>query len=99
MIFSVAKYPGDSVIEARLRRGNELGSIVVQKYFEDRYRVASFIPGRSVCVEGDIPKTEPERSEWTTTISRAGVFFQHQLADALAQGWRSNEVAQTEGSR
>jgi len=64
------KYPGYAVRIQRLTKDDEVGDVRIMDYGMSpycRYRVASFLPGRSVCVEGDTPKTEPERDAWCET--------------------------------
>jgi hypothetical protein len=85
--------PGDSVREIRMKKGSEIGDVRIQDYTATSkqkpcYRVASFLPGRHVCMEGDTPKTEPEHSIWVmTTKEEANDHFAQFVEAAKADGW------------
>ena len=83
-------YPDAAVRLTQLVRNNELGDVRIMDYGKDsktRYRVAAFLPGRDVVVEGDTPKTEPEREDWCTAVEEAADFFSIYVADAKLYGW------------
>jgi hypothetical protein len=86
MAWSTPQYPGDSVRITRLRRKDEIGDVRIQVYTETAVRVATFLPGVSVCLEGDTPKTEPERSAWVVP-RLADRLFDRYVSEARADGW------------
>lgn len=85
-LWTEPKYPGDAVRILSLKRGGELGDVRIQHYGK-KVRVATFLPGNSVCSAGDTPKTEPERSVWCANNFIADEFFDTYVADAYADGW------------
>ena len=90
IIETEAKYPGDSILTLRLRRGNELGSVRVQDYGQvtsERYEVGGFLPGEADCMPGDTPKVWPEQSEWTNDHSLAYCYLYLFAGRALLDGW------------
>ena len=94
-LWSKPNYPGAPVRMQQFAWGDpvtELGDVRVQHYGNDTYCVAAFLPGRDICVEGDTPKTEPEKSEWVPTKERADKLFDKFVADAIADGWQKLEI-------
>lgn len=86
-----AKYPGDDVRRVDVRRGDELGMVVIQHYGVS-VRVGSFLPGDVQSSPGDTPKTWPERNEWFR-VDRpdfptcANDMFVRLLTRAQEDGW------------
>lgn len=83
-----AKYPGDSVRQQLLIRGDECGDIRIQEIRADCWRVASFLPGFTIELPGDTPKMNPELDAWYYVSFRANECFDLYLAQALADGWQ-----------
>lgn len=79
-------YPGDAVKSQNFKRGNDVGFIAIQQYNE-KYMIASYLPGRQICTPGDTPKTEPERSVWRTTESVSLRIFDRFCGAARIAGW------------
>lgn len=86
MTFTKAKYPGDSILIAVFRNGDDIGQIRIQQY-EKNYRVGTFLPGVYICLPGDTPKVEPERHQWCNTPGEAELLFNIYKKFALAHGW------------
>lgn len=91
-LWTKPKYPGDAVRILMLYRGEgrdaEIGDIRIQDYGKS-VRVGTFLPGDSVCLPGDSPKTEPEKSEWCTSSWQADAQFDNYVQDAYAEGWQN----------
>ena len=81
------EYPGDATHIVYLRRGMKVGSVRVQKYSEDTYRVGAFVPGCWACIVGDTPKFEPEHSEWVASAKQAEHEFNYCIARCKSEGW------------
>lgn len=81
-------YPGASIAEINLRKGDVIGFVCIQHYGQ-KVRVAAFLPGRCSCPPGDTPKTDPERSVWVHVENRVGAetFFDQYVKDARDEGW------------
>lgn len=93
MNWGKAKYPGDAVRIAALRRGDELGDVRIMHYGHN-VQVAAFLPGRDVLLEGDTPKTEPENYCWFPVPereARANKVFGLYVAQAKQDGWTDAE--------
>ncbi len=80
-------YPGASVKIAYMVRGEEMGDVRIQHYGPNKYRVGSFLPGVSVCLPGDTPKTEPEVCAWFNEPNFADRAFDEHVGAAKRQGW------------
>lgn len=88
--WSTPQYPGDAVRMLPLvmcKPPTEMGDVRIQHYGVGSYRVASFLPGRTVCCEGDTPKTEPESEEWCETVAGANAWFDLFVSRAKRDGW------------
>jgi hypothetical protein len=96
--WKVAKYPGDSVRMRMFQFGEpvkgqwfDIGDVRIMDYGKDsktRYRVACFLPGRDVCVEGDTPKTEANCDNWCNTEREANRWFDLYVNRAIRDGWK-----------
>lgn len=87
-LWTEPKYPGDAVRILQLKRGDEIGDVRIQHYGE-KVRVASFLPGVAVCLPGDTPKTEPERSVWCVNNFAADALYDQYVQDAYADFWQN----------
>lgn len=87
------QYPG-AAIQSQLfiwSSTGEIGDVRIMDYGSDsrhRYRVACFCPGRTVCVEGDTPKTEAEFEHWCSTLPQALVWFDLYVSRKGRDGWQ-----------
>jgi hypothetical protein len=89
-LWTEPKYPGDSVRCLLLIRGSEIGDIRIQQYTETgSVRVGVFLPGDHVCLPGDTPKTEPDKSVWCSTKPAADAAFDEYVQAAYADGWQN----------
>lgn len=81
-------YPGASIAEITLRKGDELGLVAIQHY-GSKLLIAAYLPGGSVVLPGDTPKTRPDRSIWVMPENRLGAetVFDQYVRDARDQGW------------
>lgn len=86
-LWTEPKYPGDVVRCMDLRLGDDIGQIVIQHYGEN-VRVGTFLPGDYVCLPGDTPKMEPERSEWFANNFAADAQFDDYVQRAFEDGWQ-----------
>lgn len=78
--------PGGAVRITYLERAQELGDVRIQQY-DRKYRVAAFLPGVSVFLPGDTPKTEPEVSQWCAFPDFADRAFERLVIQAAGDGW------------
>lgn len=89
-----AKYPGDSVRVTYLEwpSTGEIGDVRIQTYVVGsdgkNFRVAGFLPGRTVELPGDTPKTEPSCEFWTDNPEQADSWFALYVKRAQEDGWR-----------
>ena len=81
------RYPGDAARDAMFRRGDEFGLVKIQHYGVGSYMVAAYLPGRMECVEGDTPKTVPEKHRWCETAEGANQWFEQYVRAAACDGW------------
>jgi hypothetical protein len=87
--WSEPKYPGDTVRQTMLTRGDELGDVRIQHYGKS-VRVASFLPGEYVHVLGDTPKVAPDAGEEWHPIedkAKANFAFSQMVHIANLDGW------------
>lgn len=84
-----AKYPGDAVFTFRLSWGDALGVIEIRHYkgATTEWRTCAFVPGVTVFVAGDSPKTLPDESEWFDSPLAAYGMARVYLARAERAGW------------
>lgn len=97
-LWTEAKWPGDSVRELTLYRGDEIGFIAIQQY-TTTIKVGSFLPGISECPPGDTPKTRPEKSETfkSNGADAADALFDNYVQAAYADGWQNYHVGAANG--
>ncbi len=88
------KYPGDSIMIARLVKGDEFGDVRVQWYGnglkpkdDDTLKVGTFLPGVVECPPGDTPKCWPEKSEYVYSKDEASRIFVQYVIEAFRDGW------------
>lgn len=89
------KYPGDSILQVDLVRGDEWGDIRVQWYGngmkptpDDKLKVGAFLPGYETSSPGDTPKWWPDKDEWVDSrLAASSVFMKYMIA-AIRDGWR-----------
>jgi hypothetical protein len=97
MTWTQPKYPGDAVRQILLTRTLTLdsgksftdgGDIRIQHYNE-KVRVAAFLPGYMIHYPGDTPKMEPEHEAWFLTegAAEADARFDLYLKMAKSEGW------------
>lgn len=90
-VWDAPKHPGDTVRGVLLRRGDEIGDVRIMSYSQAQegmqVRVAAFLPGHTVELPGDTPKTEATLDCWHTTRAGANRAYDAYLAQALADGW------------
>lgn len=88
--FSQPKYPGDAVLLQQFSRGEEIGDVRIMDYSDGcktRFRIACFLPGISVFLPGDTPKTESERDCWRNSEAAARRVFGIYCRGAKQDGW------------
>ena len=81
--WSPARFPGDAVLVERLERAGEIGEVIIERW-EDRMRVASYLPGKPGKKDGDVI---PEFSDWADDHASADRTFDRFVAAALSEGW------------
>lgn len=84
-----AQEPGDVVRLRRYQRRDALGEVEVRQY-GDKFRVAIFAPGVTIQFPGDTPKTEPEHSDWETTLKAAKETFDLYCFIMIEEGWQES---------
>jgi hypothetical protein len=87
-LWTEAKYPGDRVRTQPMHRDGEIGEVCIQLY-ENVVRVASFLPGIYLQLEGDTPKTAPEKQMHYRHADPADAMFDQYVQEAYAAGWQN----------
>lgn len=82
------KYPGDAVRELLIKRGPEVGMVLIQHY-TTFVKVGMFVPGVYECSPGDTPKTWPNKSETCTSSPAADAVFDNYVQEVYADGWEN----------